>query len=58
MRASTGEMGSAMQPLAMLIDTTSYARNAAGYYSTNIEAAEKFLRGQPITEDNTCPEDY
>ena len=24
----------------------------------NIEAAEKFLRGQPITEDDICPEDY
>jgi len=24
----------------------------------DIEAAEKFLRGQPITEDDICPEDY
>jgi predicted nucleic acid-binding Zn-ribbon protein len=24
----------------------------------DIEAGEKFLRGQPITEDDICPEDY
>ena len=28
------------------------------YYFFLIEAAEKFLRGQPITEDDICPEDY
>jgi hypothetical protein len=24
----------------------------------DIEAAEKFLKDQPITEDDICPEDY
>jgi len=24
----------------------------------DMEAAEKFLKGQPITEDDICPEDY
>jgi len=34
------------------------APSHADEYYFLIEAAEKFLKDQPITEDDICPEDY